>query len=308
MPCLAPLTAYRPKQGSETNRLVFRKDQSETGVKVQVPCGQCVECRLDSSRQWAIRLMKERACHERVSFLTLTYDDAHLPEGGSLVKRDVALFHKRLHNRLLRDRDYGIRFYYSGEYGETYGRPHYHSIIFGFDFPDKQFYKRNSRDEPIFVSEFCRELWPFGRNGIGDVTFESCAYVAGYVTDKITVGHDDRSRAKFEAKYGRYDSEGRFFTVLPEFSGMSRRPGIGKPWFDRYAAETYRDDGVVVSGKFVRPPRYFDNLFDEIDSERLSMLKKERRRSARGLTSRQSFAREKIVKARIGLRRKDVTS
>lgn len=307
MPCIGPLKAFYPKPGSNDRRLVFKQNGDHSGIGVDVPCGQCIECRLDHARQMAIRLVKESACHERSSFLTFTYDNEHLPYGGSLVIRDAQLFHKRLHNRLLRERGYGIRFYYSGEYGETYGRPHYHSIIFGFDFPDKQFYKENDRGEPIFVSEFCRELWPYGRNGIGNVTFESCAYTAGYVTNKVSKGHDESSRAKFEAKYGRYDADGNFYLLEPEFARMSRRPGIGRPWFEKYKGETYRDDGLVVSGKFVRPPRYFDTLYDDVDSARLAELKKVRRSAARGLTARQSFAREKIVKARIGLRRKDVT-
>ncbi len=307
MPCLGPLTAYRPKAGADSARLVFDRKKGDLDKRVDVPCGQCIECRLDYARQWAIRLQKEAQCYDVSSFITLTYDNEHLPAGNTLVKRDVALFHKRLHNRLLRERGYGIRFYYSGEYGETYGRPHYHSIIFGFGFPDKQFYKKNERGEPIFQSEFLRELWPVGRNGIGDVTFESCAYTAGYVTEKISPGHDASSKAKFEAKYGRYDDNGNFYLLEREFSNMSRRPGIGRPWFDKFKDETYRDDGLVVSGKFVRPPRYFDTLFGELDADRLDELKVLRRQKAKSLSSRRSFAREKIVKARLKLRRKDVT-
>ena len=301
MPCLGPLTAYKPKFGSESKRLVFDKRLSETGIPVSVPCGQCVECRLDNARQWGIRIMKEAQCHEASSFLTLTYDDANLPDGGTLVKDDIQAFHKRLHNRLLRSRGYGIRFYYSGEYGETYGRPHYHSIVFGFEFPDKQFYKYNKRGEPIYQSEYLRDLWPVGRNGIGLVTFDSAMYVAGYVVDKVN------GKLEKEGHYVRVDSDGRVYSVLPEFAGMSRRPGIGRPWFDKFKDETYRDDFVVVNGARARPPRYFDNLFEDVDSARLARLKVIRRRGVEELSSRRSYAREKIVKARLALRKKDVS-
>jgi len=231
--------------------------------------------------------MKENSCHETSSFLTLTYDDDHLPEGGTLVKKDISAFCKRLHNRLLRARGYGIRFYYSGEYGETYGRPHYHAIIFGFDFPDRKFYKNNKRGEPIFQSEFCRELWPVGRNGIGLVTFESCAYVAGYVVDKVTGD-------KADDYYQRVSPDGVVYRLQPEFSDMSRRPGIARAWFDKYAAETYRDDYTIVSGRRVRPPRYFDTLFEGIDAERLKALKSVRRRRAKVHAFDQTPARRRI--------------
>lgn len=311
MPCLGPLTAYYSKVVNPSGKrsLVFRASDSFSGVPISVPCSQCVECRLDHARQWAIRLMKENQCHETSSFITLTYDDSHLPDGKTLVRSHVQAFHKRLHNRLLRSRGYGIRFYYSGEYGETFGRPHYHSIIFGFDFPDKKFYKRNHRDEPIYKSDYLRELWPFGDNGIGLVTFESAAYVAGYVVSKISVGHDEASEARFNDRYLRSDSEGRPFLLEREFSGMSNRPGIGHNWFQRFHKETYRDDSVVIGGIAVRPPRYFDNLFEGIDAKRLKRLKSVRRRRAmlQDHSSRRSFARERIVKARLNLRRKDVT-
>lgn len=306
MACLSPLTAYRPNvRPGEKARLIFDTRKAVDAVRLSLPCGQCVECRLDYARQWSIRLMKEAACHEASSFLTLTYDDDNLPQSGSLIKEHVSAFHKRLHNRLLYSRGYGIRFYYCGEYGETYGRPHYHSIVFGFDFPDKKFYKKNSRGEPIYSSEFLRELWPFGLNGIGAVTSDSCAYVAGYVVDKVKISQ--LSPEEYKSYYSRLDAEGRFYEILPEFSGQSNRPGIGKLWFDRFKDETYRDDGLVVSGKFVRPPRYFDNLFKAIDADRLDELKFLRRKKSRGFSNRQSYAREKIVKARLKLRRKDVT-
>lgn len=305
MACLGPLTGYASKivNPSGKRSLVFRKSEAHSGVPISIPCGQCVECRLAHAGSWAVRIVKEASCYPSNSFITLTYDNEHLPADKSLSRRDIALFHKRLHNRLLRDRGYGIRFYYSGEYGETYGRPHYHSIIFDFGFPDKVFYKKNARGEPIYRSEFLSELWPAGGNGIGDVTFETAAYTAGYVVDKIT-------GEKADAFYTRLDDEGRPHRIETPFSFMSK--GIGKPWFLKYGCETYRDDNVVVAGRVRRPPRYFDKLFEGIDPDRLLRLKSVRKRRAlllsRNNSSRTSYAREKIVKARLAQFRKDVTS
>lgn len=311
MPCLGPLTAFYSKELNASGKrgLVFDKRASHSGVKIMIPCGQCVECRLDYARNWAIRLMKEKQCHDVSSFLTLTYDSEHLPEDGSLSKVAISAFCKRLHNRLLRSRGKGIRFYYCGEYGERFGRPHYHAIIFGYDFPDKKFYKYNSRGEPIYRSEFLRELWPFGLNGIGDVTFESAAYVAGYVVDKISVS--SQSPEELREHYSRVSADGVYYTVLPEFSGQSRRPGIGRLWFDKFSSETYRDDSVVINGMAVRPPRYFDTLYEGIDAKRLKDLKSVRRRRAlvkkADQTSRRRRVRELVIQARLGLRKKDVT-
>lgn len=288
MSCTRPVTAYWAKDVNPSGKrsLVFSKTAALSGIPVMMPCGQCVDCRLAHAGGWAARMMKEAQYgftrhtsgelirHEVSSFLTLTYDPENLPDGASLVKKDISAFCKRLHNRLLRSRGHGIRFYYSGEYGERYGRPHYHAIIFGFDWPDKKFYKYNKRGEPIYSSEYCRELWPYGRNGSGNVTFESCAYVSGYVVDKVKGDAADEY-------YWRYDPrDGAEHLVEPEFSGMSRNPGIGRYWFDKYHGETYRDDFLVVNGSSVPAPRYFDVLYDSVDSVRLAKLKSVRRRRA----------------------------
>lgn len=305
MACLYPNIAYYSDVVNPTGKrsLVFNKLRSFSGVPISVPCGQCVECRLDYARDWSIRLMKERQCHLTSCFLTLTYDQENLPEGGTLVRKHISAFCKRLHNRLLRSRGVGIRFYYAGEYGETFGRPHYHAIIFGYNFPDRKFYKNNKRGEPIFSSEICRELWSFGRNGIGEVTPESCSYVAGYVVDKIN------GKKEQEGYYVRQSADGRTYALLPEFAGMSRRPGIGKLWFERYAKETYRDDFTIMNGVRVRPPRYFDIMFEEVDKARSDVVKKVRRRNALDRpkrSNRTSVVREIVLKAKLRQRGKDL--
>ena len=135
MVCYHPITAWRSLEGRGANGkwpLVFNKRDGYCDLEVQVPCGQCVGCRLERSRQWAIRCVHEASLHSRNCFITLTYDDAHLP-GISLVPRDYVLFMKRLRKMF----GAGIRFFHCGEYGSINFRPHHHAIIFNFDFEDK---------------------------------------------------------------------------------------------------------------------------------------------------------------------------
>ena len=108
MPCYCPITAYYGKDVSKTGkrRIVFSRDASFSGVTLKLPCGQCIGCRLEKSRQWAVRCMHEKQMHPFNEFVTLTYDDAHLPEGGALVKRHLQLFFKRLRKKFGK----GVRF------------------------------------------------------------------------------------------------------------------------------------------------------------------------------------------------------
>ena len=273
MPCYSPLTAYYSKDIGRSGKrgITFDRNASFTGVPINVPCGQCVGCKLERSRQWAMRIVHEAQCHTANVFLTLTYDDDHLPLGSTLVKHDIQLFHKRLHNRLLRSRGTGIRFYYCGEYGETTRRPHYHSIIFNYGFPDKVFYSRAKRGEDLFTSELLRDLWPMGHNTIGAVTFDSAAYVARYCMKKIT----GPSAADH---YITVDDDGVIHDRIPEFTNMSRRPGIGYDWFKKYAGHSYQWDKIVINGKEVNPPRYYDTKYEVVDSDHLAKLKKARSR------------------------------
>lgn len=204
---------------------------------LRLPCGRCIGCRLDKSRQWAVRCMHEAALHDDNCFLTLTYDDEHLPAGGTLVKRDLQLFLKRL-----RKAHVGrvIRYYGCGEYGEQLSRPHYHLCLFNYAFPDRKIFKRGS--QPLWVSDELSSLWPLGHSTIGCLSFDSAAYVARYVCKKVVGGIA-------ASHYG--DKQ-------PEFALMSLKPGIGAGWFDKYGPEVYPSDYVVSRGFKVKPPRYYD--------------------------------------------------
>lgn len=262
MPCFAPITAYYSADvGASGKRgIVFSSTASHSGAPLRLPCGQCVGCRLERARQWAVRCMHEKQLHADNVFLTLTYDNEHLPPGGTLVKRDLQLFMKRLR----KEKGSGIRFYGCGEYGSHTCRPHYHIILFNCDFGDKRYYKPAKGGERLYSSPMVAELWPNGFNVIGDVTFDSCAYVARYIAKKI-------SGPGAVAHYG---------SRIPEFTVMSRRPGVGSGWFERFGEHAYKFDSVVINGREVRPPRFYDTRFDVIDPEALAVLKVKRRREA----------------------------
>ena len=258
-----------------------------------VPCGQCIGCRLERSRQWAVRCMHEASLHDDNSFITLTYDDESLPPFGSLLVEDFQLFMKRLRRR---NSDVRIRFFHCGEYGAAGGRPHYHALLFGFDFADKVPW-RESNGLPVWRSAALEALWPFGQSEIGTVTFESAAYVARYITKKVT-------GKGAEAYYQGIDYDtGEVGPIRPEYATMSRRPGIGSDWFAKFAGDVFPSDEVIVRGKATKPPRYYDNLFEVAEPEVAARVQAARRdnRSREDETPDRLSVREVCAKAKLTL-------
>ena len=224
----------------------------------EMPCGKCVECRLAYSRQWADRCMLELEDHDESYFLTLTYDDAHLPvvesiddDGvyhlhSTLVKRDVQLFLKRL-----RKDGQKIRYFMCGEYGSESRRAHYHMIIYGLHLDDLILYSRNTQGDPLYNSEYLNRMWHYqGYVVVGKVTWQSCAYVARYIMKK-----------QYGYAAGMYKDLG----ITPEYTAMSRRPGIGRNYYDKHKSDIYESEYIHIStesgGRRIRPPRYFDDLY-----------------------------------------------
>lgn len=207
--------------------------------------------------------MHELQSHQYSSFVTLTYDEHNLPENNSLSIRDHQLFLKRLR------KNHPVRFYSCGEYGPLNSRPHYHLCLFGYHFPDRKPFG-NGFD----VSNELRALWPHGNSSVGDLTFESAAYTARYICDKIT-GEAAKSH------YERIDNEtGEIIQIQPEFNLMSRMPGIGSEFFKKYMSDMYPHDYVVIRGKKMKPPRFYDQLFEKIDSNAMEKIKIQREMEA----------------------------
>lgn len=236
---------------------------------MQVPCGQCVGCRLERSRQWAVRIMHEASLHDENIFVTLTYDEDNLPDDGSLHKEDFQKFMKRLRKFFSPER---ISYFHCGEYGDENWRPHYHAILFGVDFPDKSLYSRNGRDEALYTSPTLSRLWGLGMALFGAVTFESAAYVARYCVKKVT-GQEALH------VYRWIDSEtGEIHFIEPEYATMSKDPAIGLNWLRLNYQEVQQNDSVVMRGYEMTPPRFYDKRMRDLDS--LRKAKRQRLRKA----------------------------
>ena len=249
MPCYRPIQGWRSKTLNETGRrsIVFKKQDAYEPLltsPLEIPCGRCIGCKLERSRQWAIRCVHEASLHDENCVLTLTYDDDHLPADGSVDVTEFQRFMKRLRKHFTGQK---IRFLHCGEYGDEGGRPHYHACIFGINFDDKKFHKKSAKGDRLYTSETLQKLWPFGFCLIGSLTFESAAYVARYITKKIT---GDKAEEHYQGR-------------KPEYITMSRRPGLAKGWLEKYKTDVYPDDFVVINGKKIGVPKFYDNQLEE---------------------------------------------
>lgn len=247
-----------------------------------------------------MRCVHEAALWQNNCFVTLTYNDEHLPEDRSLHYRDFQLFKKRLIKQQNRS---NIRFYMCGEYGETYGRPHWHACFFNLDFDDLEPF-RGSGKSALFTSQTLARLWTAGYATVGRVTFDSAAYVARYVMKKVT-------GEPAAAHYEWIDQEtGEIHDRRPEFNKMSLKPGIGRNWFERYKHEVYPDDFVVMSGRKVKPPRYYDGLYELEYPSDFRQIRFKRKSVARSksedATPERLAVREKVAKAKLASKRRNI--
>lgn len=253
MPCFGPLTAYRPKAGSANKKLVFKKSDSDTGVGIKIPCGKCAGCKLEHSRQWAVRCMHEKRLHNDSAFLTLTYSDEHLPRGNTLVLSDLQNFMKRYREHFRSN--YGktnIRFFACGEYGSRTSRPHYHVLMLDTCLPDNRLIKSGPQYN-LYDSALLSRMWTKGHHAIGDVTFESAAYVARYCMKKN--------------QNGKTVDDGR----LPEFITMSRNPGLGSGYFEKYKSEIISHDTIIVNGVPAALPRFYDGKISLTETQQIGL-------------------------------------
>lgn len=269
MACFHPIDAWKVD-----GRIVFSEPRFKTRKSalealsrfVALPCGRCIGCRLERSRQWAVRCMHEAQMHEESSFITLTYDEANACR--SLNYSDFQKFMKRLRFHY---RPRTIRFYMCGEYGEQFSRPHFHACLFGVGFADRKLWQKLPSGSSLYRSSILESLWPFGFSSVGDVTFESAAYVARYVMKKV-IGRQAASSGGVGGEtpaLGAYERlcvyTGEVYEIEPEFNSMSLKPGIGAGWMAKYAESVYPHDFVIVNGHKVKPPRYYDKVFKDMD-------------------------------------------
>lgn len=264
VPCYHPLRAYQRKAGAP---LFFGNAYPTPGGRyVPVKCGRCIGCRLEESRQTAVRCVHEAQMHDVNCFLTLTYRDDNLPMGLVLVHRHFELFLKCLRERLRRDSRPPIRYLMCGEYGDINSRPHYHCLLFGF-YPDDAVYYRTSKTaNRVYTSKFLDSVWELGNVYIGNVSFESAGYIARYSMKKV-FSDDCPMREILDVTTGE-------IVYRPhEYSHRSLKPGLGATWFAKYFNDLYPRDFVRVEGRKQKIPRYYDVLLDRCNPVYLAGLK-----------------------------------
>lgn len=223
------------------------------GLGMAVPCGRCIACRVSKTREWAVRLVNELEAHKCASFITLTYDPEHLPKDNGLQKRDLQLFWKRLRKEVNYDR---LRYFACGEYGDKYGRPHYHAVLYGLGCDSSS-------------NKLVSDAWGLGLTHSGNVTYQSARYVAQYCQKKL-------SGQMAENKY-----QGR----QAPFALMSK--GIGLDYALKNAESIQKNLCVKIDGKPVGLPRYYRKKID-IDLDKLTRKAIERQKEEEDFVRRRS--------------------
>ena len=193
----------------------------------------------------------------------------------------------------------------AGEYGENFGRPHFHACIFGYDFHDKKFWKRTPSGSKLYRSDNLEVLWPFGYSSIGDVNFESAAYVARYIMKKVT---GKKSSEHYEEIN---DETGEIVKRVPEFNKMSLKPGIGAEWYKKFKSDVFPHDYVVVRGKKMKPPKAYDKMYKKSNPYEYDELLYKRENNAKlnpdNHDPKRLDAKRQILESRLSLLKRNLT-
>lgn len=278
MTCFHPLEGYKSRRVSVNGKrgIVFSVRKGYVDLPMKVPCGQCVGCRMDYSKMWAIRCIHEAKMNDQNNmFITLTYNNQNLPKYGSLVLKDLQKFIKRMRAYIYPTK---MRYYACGEYGEKKSRPHYHVLIFGYVFDDLE--KMCISGKTVFVSKKLSNLWKYGYSTVGEVNYDSASYTARYILKK-----QNGELAKSTYRYGQ----------IKEFTVMSTKPGIGKMYYENNKEDFYSLDSIVLKGYKAKIPRYYDNMYDIEYPEKMKEIKKERVKKCRRYTEKELMTKKKSL-------------
>jgi len=342
MPCYHPITAYKPRDGGKLEFTSSKVDADE----IQIPCGQCRGCRRKRSRDWALRCVHEIRAHTFNCFITLTYNDQHLPRDAGLNHQHFADFISRLRAALHREirreghtdaydgdrrtdqsaekerarqqhaswkskaaerllpsrplrgaegrggektkqfqydlneisntqpsrrkqraaRRLHVGYYMCGEYGERNGRPHYHAILFGIDFADRQFHTMRNGNR-IDTSKTLEKLWGMGFASVGGATYESARYISEYIIKRLRDGKKTRLQTDLET--------GEVREVPKEYNAMSKRPGVGSGYLRKHG-EYLAHGWVIHNSSKIPPPRYYDKWFSKYNPHQWEALQHQR--------------------------------
>lgn len=271
------MTCYHPNNAhvaglreTGTKIIHFGLPKNSDQEPLLLPCGQCIGCRLDRSIMWAARCMHEAQMHDVSAFITLTYDEENLPHDGSLTPSHFVNFMKRYRKSIAPIK---IRFFHGAEYGDNLGRPHHHVCIFGHQFDDLEIFKE-CEGIYTYYSPTLEKLWGKGFCTSTDLTLESAAYVARYTLKKIT------GDAKHEHYATSCPITGEIRHLQPEYGTMSRKPGIGKEWYDKFHTDIFPHDTTIYKGRNIKTPRYYENLLRSQNLDLYEEIKARRKTKA----------------------------
>ena len=268
MQCSRPVKGYVKYGGGFTTHI---KD-ANMGQLLTLPCGQCIQCRINRQEEWAIRCVHESKSHpeETNHFVTLTYDETNIPDSHSLEKQQLLDFIRALRKRTPNK----IRYYASGEYGDKGGRPHYHALIFNLPITDLTPLRRNKNGEWLYQSLWLEKSWQKGECPIGQITWQSAKYAAKY-TQKI---YKSRDQQEIADHYSRSDGQ-RQWQVQPEFQIQSR--GLGLLHLQKFYKDHYPLDFCIINGKKKQLPSYYDYALKKIDEKLHYQVMQKRRQQAK---------------------------
>lgn len=296
MACFRPIPAYRTSGGEVVFSELARYDIVES---MQLRCEHCDGCKADYSSMWASRAMHEKKMHRESMFVTLTFNADNLPYRGQL---EYSTFQKWM-RRMRKEFKEKLRFFMCGEYGDLNGRPHFHAIVYGLWPEDAEPWRKNDVGDQLYRSPLLEKLWPYGHVEFGQVTYESCRYVAGYVAKKF---YGDEGKYK----YKRFDELGEY-DLVPPFTHMSLKPGIGAQWLDKFWSDVFPAGELVEAGGLKRKlPRYYEKRLKRRDPDAYEALKMRRAEEGRARaddnTPARLAVREECLRAKVSRQRRDL--
>jgi len=290
MPCYHPQLAIpvpgKTQNGKQRYRFIGKAASQRRFIPdaIILPDKQCIGCRLERSRNWAVRLMHEAKFHENACFLSLTYKDDLLPINGSLNKTHLRTFFKDLRARCSYYGKEKIKYFAVGEYADpkvgsddTIGRPHYHAILYGpygvfNDDPERTEEEPSRSGGRQFSHADISACWPYGLHRFSEVTFESAAYVARYCLKKIS------GTSAPDHYAGR----------TPEFPSISN--GLGKSHVEAWLSDLYPSDLTVLPGRgSFMPPPYYDRVLEKIDPRLYESVKARRKEAHEKMNEKEMY-------------------
>jgi hypothetical protein len=337
MPCYHPLKVWNLGEREGGKKTISFKNPQDDSEELKIPCGHCIGCKKEKARQWAVRASHEASLYDDNAFITLTYNNEHLPQGQNcdecaknslevfkacegkynyytICQRDVTLFLKRLRDKLGKFRYFGCT-----EYGDDGERPHAHILLFGLDFKDKQVLTRdkNTGGAKYFISETLTDIWGKGYTLIAPVVYETAQYVAGYVYKKVgkkyqqyanrIFNYIDYQTGEYRIIYLKpYDRinpiTGNVYTVGDEKQFMSRRPGIARKWLEQNVGDLLHDGTIHINGQRHGSTKYYDRFMEKEYPKRFKELKAQR--AAYAEEHQEEYTRERLAQKELCQKRR----